>query len=112
MLSFLLACATSPSKPPSPPPGLPPDVVVLRVADGELAVGGAPVASWADLDRSPTDDDDPVLARALAAAHGEPVLVELPPDTPFWKVRKVLGSAKVAGTGPIWLSSGGSEAFP
>lgn len=112
MLPLLLACATSPSTPPRLPPGLPADVVVVRVADGNLEVGGAPVAPFADLDHAPTDDDDPVLARALAAAHDEPVLVELPPDTPFWKVRKVLGSAKVAGTGPIWLSSGGSEAFP
>jgi hypothetical protein len=110
VLPFLLACATAPTSAPLPP-GVPADAVVLRVVDGSLTVGPTAVGPWSDLDRSPTDDDDPVLARALAAVTGKPLLVELPPDTMFWKVRKVLGSAKVAETGPVWLSAG-KEAFP
>ncbi len=61
MLSLLFqACATGPTVAPLPP-GLPADIAVVRVADGNLTVGGTLVGPWTDLDRSPTDDDDQTL---------------------------------------------------
>src|SRR5688572_28234754 len=109
MFSLLLqACVGAPTAPPLPP-GLPADIAVVRVEDGNLTVGGTLVGPWTDLDRAPTEDDDPTLALALATLAHRPVLVDLPGDTPFWKVRKVLGSARAGETGSVYLSAGGAE---
>jgi hypothetical protein len=116
MLALLAACGTSPpASPPADalPPGVPTGAVAVRLAGADLTADGKPVEPWQQLDRAPTDEDEPALATALAAAKEAPILVDLPGDTPFWKVRKILGSIRTAGAGPAFLAVAGSgEAFP
>ena len=108
----LVACTSAPPVAPLPP-GLAPDMAVMRVVDRNLTLDGTVVASWADLDRSPTEDDDPTVSLALVTLAHRSLLLQLPADTYFWKVRKLLGSAKAAETGSIWLAAdGANEAFP
>lgn len=110
MLWTLIGCMSAPL-----PPGLPDNVVPLRVADGALVLGAPAktVEAWERFAAEPTEAVDPGLLAALEPFRGRPLWVELPPDTPFWGMRRMLGTAREAGVDPVWLSAQGSpELFP
>lgn len=69
----------------------------LRVEGDALALDGAPALAWAELEADPTDEVQPAVVTALEGASDRPLWFELPADTPFWKLRKLVGSAKEAG---------------
>jgi hypothetical protein len=48
----------------------------------------------------------------LASSAGHPLQVDVPTDLPFWKLRRVLGSAREAGLGPASFRVGGGDAVP
>lgn len=110
MLWTIIACGTPPL-----PPGLPNDTLPLRVADGDLVFGADAkvVEPWEVFAADPTEPVDPGLLAGFQGSAGRPLWVELPPETPFWAVRRVLGTAKEAEITSIWLSAAGSpELFP
>lgn len=79
---------------PAPEPAS--DRAWLRVEGESLALDGAEVLPWSALEADPTDEVQPALVTALEGASPRPVWFELPADTPFWKLRKLVGSAKEA----------------
>lgn len=86
-----LACGGAGTPPSAPDPAR------LRVEGDQLVLDGAPVMAWKALEEDPTDEVQPALSAALRAAPGDrPLFPELPGDTPFWKLRKVVGSAREA----------------
>ncbi|MCA9491476.1 MAG: hypothetical protein KC621_16205 [Myxococcales bacterium] len=68
----------------------------LRVEGEGLTLDGTEVLPWSALEADPTDEVQPALVTALEGASKAPLWFELPADTPFWKLRKLVGSAKEA----------------
>ncbi len=82
-------------------PTAPPAGTALATVDADgVAVGEARV-SQRDFERDPTRDEVPELVDALAPRAGSPLWVDVPADTPFWKLRRVVGSARAAGLSPV-----------
>ncbi len=110
MILWMLGCGAGPAAPEAPPPApLPAGTARVHVQGEELRVDEVVVGPWAAHERAPTDEDHGPLIDGLASAAGRPLRVELPGDTPFWKLRQVLGSAKAAGTGPASLAAAGES---
>lgn len=94
---------------PAPPAG----TVLVTLDDAGVHVAGGRTIDTRTFQSDPTLDAEPALVAALTASAGSPVRVDLPADTPFWKLRRVVGSARDAGLGPISFRSGDApEAFP
>jgi hypothetical protein len=88
-LSLLLACSRSPA--------VPEGTRLVTVDDaGVHLVGGGEITTRV-LESDPTQDVEQALVDVLAPAAGQPLWIEVPPDLPFWKLRRVLGSAAEAG---------------
>lgn len=87
------------------PSGVPTDAVRVQLGSGELQVGDQ-VVPRADLLAEPTDAEVPALAAALVGTTGRPMWVDLPEDSPFWLVRKVVESAWAAGAAEVFLGTG------
>jgi hypothetical protein len=105
VIAWLAACA-------DPRPAGGPEGAVRLHRDGDaLQVEGGPSVPWAGLAASPTEADDPDLVQALSALAGRALWVDLPGDTPFWMVRKVVGSARAARAGEVFLAVG-AAGFP
>lgn len=114
MWSLALACSSPPL-----PPGVPADAVrlthdatTIRVdpREGWFGAGSAelPIDGFA---ADPTEPVDPQLVGAIGQASGgrpRPVFLDLPPETPFWMVRRMVGSAREAGAPATWIGVGGA----
>jgi hypothetical protein len=105
MVPLALACHSA-----TPPPGVPADALHLDRSDDAVRVDGKEVR-WDTFSRDPTEVVDPDLSAALATSAGRALWVDLPPDTEFWAMRRILGSASDAGSGSVWVGSSASEAF-
>lgn len=113
MLVLLSLACGGPPPPPPLPPGVLDTAARLQVVGDGLVLDGAPVLKLSDLDAAPTDEDDPRLVEAVSALGMRPLWIELPGDTPFWKARRVIGSARAANLPATWVSATGTnEAFP
>jgi len=116
ILAIWAACGGGPPTVERTPAELKPDGVVVHVRDGAFEVssvnGGAPLArvDWASLEIDPVDASDEQLVAAFRGASG--VWVDLPPSLTWYRARKLFGSAKTAGTAPVFLSIEGGDAEP
>jgi hypothetical protein len=105
MVVLLAACHAS------RPAGVPADAVhvthdrtVLKV---EGPAGASAEAEWTQFAADPTDPVDPGLAGAFGRVRGTAgVWLDVPADTEFWAVRRMLGSASEVDAGPVWLGVG------
>ena len=113
-MSALLLWSACAQRPPALPSGLQAGTAALWVdSEYQIHLDDQVLQHWSTLADSPTEPVEYGLASKLAAASSKPLWLSLPPETAFWGVRRVIGSAKEAGVGPIFLSaSGGKDALP
>ncbi|HHO54531.1 MAG TPA: hypothetical protein ENK18_27580 [Deltaproteobacteria bacterium] len=101
---ILLSCSLGPSAPGG--------ALHVTVDDNALKIGTEAVGPWRDLQLDPTGEAHPRMSQALAPHAGQPIWLDLPADTPFYVVRKLLNSARHADSGPPILSiQGASRTF-
>ena len=118
LVLWLLACFSSAPPAPLAPAGLPDDALRVTLVEGDVVLApvngpaGAPVLQVPvrTLDREPVDATQPVLVEGLAGVGG--VWIDLPGDTPWYRVRKMIGSARAAGVPAIWLGVSNEAAAP
>lgn len=107
---LLAACG---SGGPSVPDGLGDAGIVVRVVDGAFelrpASGGEALGrvDWSQLDIDPVDASHRELVDAMKGASG--LWIDLPPALPWYRARKLLGSARTAEVEPVLLSVQGRD---
>jgi hypothetical protein len=99
--AYLLGCGGAPQ--------VPDGTVLVTIDDAGVHVAGGGAIDQRTLESDPTNDVEPALVTALSAAAGHPARIDVPPDLPFWKLRRVLGSAREAGAGPLSFRVGDAE---
>lgn len=99
---------------PTPPSSVPGGAQTLWVDEGDtLRLADREVLHWSVIAEAPTEPDEETLTAALRAGAERPLWLSLPPETAFWGLRRILGSAREAHTGEVFLSARGSEeVFP
>lgn len=111
MLALSLALWSGCSRAPMPPFGVPDGAHKLWVDDDyQIHMGTDTVMHWSAVADAPTEPFEETLTTALRSGAQAPLWVLLPPETAFWGVRRVLGSAKEAGTGSVFLTGKGNLA--
>ena len=107
----LVGCGWLPEAP--LPEGLGPDAVRVQVRDQAMEVQAAGTGEvlgrvgWEELEVDPVDASDRRLVEAMEGATG--LWAELPASLPWYRARKVLGSAAEAGVEPVLLSVAGAS---
>lgn len=108
MLILLMACGLLST--PSPVPELPEGAATVTVAGEGVRVDGTEVVTFEVLEVDPVDAVDPSLREAL---EGRPAAwLSLPAELPWYRARKLVGSASAAGVAQRWLSIEGGPAAP
>ncbi len=77
--------------------------------DATLQVGEASIGGWSELQLDPIAEAHEPTIGALSEHPGRPLWLELPSNTPFYVIRKLLNSADRAESGAIFLSTEGSD---
>ncbi len=103
LVVFLQACFSRPVA------DVPDGAVKIAVSTRGVAVAGERVATPEQLESDPTDDDVPIVGRALAGHRGRPGWIELPSDARFFVARKLINAAQRAGLEPLVISEAGGD---
>lgn len=93
---------------PAVPEGVPVGAAHLWLRDGDLMLDDEQITPLSTVDADPLEEVDQNLVATFAHGSG-PLWVELPADTPFHIVRRVVNSARATDREPMVLSASGGD---
>lgn len=108
MIAWLVLTGCMLGSAPAVPDGVPEGAAHFWVQNGQLVLDGVKVAPMSSVGEDPLEEIDASLVETFAQGEGA-LWLELPPDTSFHLVRRMVNSARRAQREPLVVSASGDS---